>query len=544
MTSWMPEWLHLVFRVSLRLGLLLLVVFSLVASYYYHKASQFDLNKIAADQLHNKLIDCNGYPIVSSSAKRISHITKDDLPQHLVDALIAREDASFESHCGIDFRGLIRATVRNAKDLSFTQGASTLTMQLARNTYEIREKSLNRKFLEIALTLRIESHYSKPEIMAYYLNRIYFGSGCYGIEQAAQKYFKKPTRELDLSEAATLVGIIRGPHIFSPLRDLDAATEQRNQVLTRMVATDKIDNSLAQKITSQPLTLPQKGQSSQAGDSTTTNGYALKALDRHLNELLEKQSILSTNLTIQSSLDIEILHRCENDLKALLESAADPQLQAACVVLDHSTGGIRAIIGGADFTQSTFDRALDSKIDLGNAFSPFIYSAALERSKLPIKGKPVQTGKQLKSDEMVRIAKRFGFNSPFNNPDIFYGSGVTTPLELATAFAVLGNKGKRPHTFFVQRIISNDGTVIFSNSASNTPAVLEGTARETLKLLKRKKRTYLHTTDAFKGRALWSCATNDKLTAVLWLGYDQAQTVPNRKRLLKKMENTTYRWVN
>lgn len=544
MTSWMPEWLHLIFRVSLRLGLLCLVIFSLGAGYYYYKASQFDLSKVAEEQLQNTFIDCNGYPLQHSALNSQSLITKDDLPPHLVDALIAREDASFETHCGVDFKGLARATVRNAKDLSFTQGASTLSMQLARNTYEIRSKSLNRKFLEIALTLRIENHYSKPEIMAYYLNRIYFGSGCYGIEQASQKYFKKPTKDLNLSESATIVGIIRGPHIFSPLRNLEAATEQRNQVLDRMVAIDKIDHALGEKVKASALVLPKRASSNTGPQVPTTNGYAIKSLDRHLDELLEEESILGNGLTIQSSLDIAILHQCENSIKKLLHSTKDEELQVACVVLDHSTGAIRAIIGGRDFSQSTFNRALDGEMDLGDAFTPFIYSAALERSKLPIKGKPAQTGRQLKPEETIRIAKRFGLTREFNIEGLFYGSGATNPLELATAFSVLSNKGQRPHTYFVQNIIKRDGSILFSNSASSSPAVLEGTARETLKLLSKKNSTSLHTTDAFKGRSLWSCASQGKLTAVLWLGYDQPRPVPNRKKLLRQMEEITYQWVN
>ncbi|TAE87583.1 MAG: hypothetical protein EAZ81_13890 [Verrucomicrobia bacterium] len=135
-------------------------------------------------------------------------------------------------------RGLVRATLRNIKDKKFTQGASTLSMQLARNTYEIRAKSLHRKFLEIALTFRVEHHYSKKQIMAGYLNRIYFGVGAghYGIEDAAQQYFGKNVSRLNEAQCAMIIGIIRGPHIFSPWRDLDAAKEQRDQVLDRMIA--------------------------------------------------------------------------------------------------------------------------------------------------------------------------------------------------------------------------------------------------------------------------------------------------------------------
>src|SRR5690606_5231649 len=158
------------------------------------------------------------------------------LPDFLVKALQAREDARFFDHAGVDFRGLARATVRNLKDRDFTQGASTLTMQLARNTYDIRAKSLHRKFLEIALTLRIEARYSKDEIPAHYLTRIYSGAGAEDIEQAARTYCGRSVLALNESDCAMIAGIIRGPHIFSPLRDFEAALEQRDQTLARMVA--------------------------------------------------------------------------------------------------------------------------------------------------------------------------------------------------------------------------------------------------------------------------------------------------------------------
>lgn len=542
-TAWMPEWLRLTAKVCARLVIIGCILFSLLACYYFYQAKQFDLDKVAEEQLQNTLLDNTGTPLIGGNSAQSSLISKDDLPQHLVDALIAREDASFESHCGVDFKGLIRATLRNMKDMSFTQGASTLSMQLARNTYDIRAKSLNRKFLEIALTLRIEARYSKAEIMAYYLNRIYFGSGCYGIEQASQKYFKKPTRDLDLSESATLVGIIRGPHIFSPLRDLEAAEEQRNQVLDRMVAIEKLTATEAHAIASVRLALP-TNRKTKKNDALTVNGYAMKALDRHLNEILAEKDIRAGGLTITSSLNLESLNRCEKGIQTLITDSNITDIQAACVVIDHKSGAIRSLVGGVDIRKSAFNRALDSKIDLGDAFTPFIYATALERNKLPIKGKPAQTGKQLDAADTMRIAKRFGFSSPFNKDEIFYGSGTTTPLELATAFAVLSNKGQRPHTYFVENISTLEGDLLFSNSANHSPAIQPGSASETIKLLKTNKGTVQYTTYAFGGRALWSMASYKNLTAVLWLGFDQAKPVPNKSALLKKMHALTYQWVN
>ncbi|MFC5049791.1 transglycosylase domain-containing protein [Rubritalea spongiae] len=542
MTSWMPEWLQLCVRVAIRLFILGLIIFLLIAGYYGYRAQQFNLDKVAEQQQQNVLLDTSGLQLQLTNAKFQDCITQDDLPPHLIDALIAREDTNFQTHCGVDFKGLIRATLRNIKDMSFTQGASTLSMQLARNTYDIRAKSIDRKLLEIALTLRIEQHYNKEQIMAFYLNRIYFGSGCYGVEQASQKYFSKPTKDLNISESATLVGIIRGPHIFSPLRNLPAAQEQRDQVLDRMVDIGRLSPAEAKQIEDTPLTLHQSD--SESADTVRCNPYAMKALDRHLQEILAEKDVREGALTIQTTLSQQSIETAQQDIDQLLSENGDQELQVACVILNHATGAIHCIIGGKSYTHSPFNRALDSKIDLGNAFTPFIYAAALERSKPPIKGQPAQTGKQLDPNDMVGIAKRFGFKGPFNSEEIFYGSATCTPLELATAYATLANEGKRPHTYYIQEIKNRQGESIFKNTPSPKPAIQPGSAKATLDLLNNFQGITSHSTTAFGGRALWSMAKSGDLTAVLWLGYDQPEPVPNSSELIRKMRKITHSWVN
>ena len=180
-----------------------------IAIFYFYLALKFDLSEVAKIPERSTVLDRHGetYGLIHGERRRV--ITRDELPDVMVQALRAREDLRFYDHSGVDIKGLARATLRNIKDWSFTQGASTLTMQLARNSYDdMSAKSLHRKFLEIALTLRIEGRYSKDEILANYLNRIYFGSGCHGVEEAAQTYFGRPVSELNTGESAMLIGII------------------------------------------------------------------------------------------------------------------------------------------------------------------------------------------------------------------------------------------------------------------------------------------------------------------------------------------------
>ena len=197
--------------------LTLLVPILLAIGWYAYQASKYDLSKIEQMPARTVLVGRKGVEFGTIHGENRRLVEHDEIPEFLKTCLFAREDSRFLEHEGVDFMGLARATLRNLKDLDFTQGASTLSMQLARNTYDLREKkSLNRKFLEIALTYRVEAIFPKEEILTHYLNRIYFGAGCNGIEEAALTYFGIPTSQLNQGQSALLVGIIRAPHACSP----------------------------------------------------------------------------------------------------------------------------------------------------------------------------------------------------------------------------------------------------------------------------------------------------------------------------------------
>ena len=225
--------------------------------------------------------------------------TLDAIPEHLVEATLAAEDKRFFEHHGVDVMGLLRATQRNLRDRSFTQGASTLSMQLARNSYSMHQRSLHRKLLEIAITLRIESHYSKDEILTSYLNRIYFGSGCHGLDEAARTYFGIPASELTPNQCALLAGIIRAPHACSPLRNLKGALKQRDEVLDRMVDEEYITQENADSIRMGKLGLlsePNHG----------TGGIIAPLIRRHFEELLKDSDINDGGLVLKSTISAGI----------------------------------------------------------------------------------------------------------------------------------------------------------------------------------------------------------------------------------------------
>jgi penicillin-binding protein 1A len=555
--AWMPEWLRTALRWSLWAGLIFGGIGLLVAAFYFSKAGGYDLAQVGNLPARTTLLDRHGKELGSGGPNNRRLVTRDDIPDFLVNALRAREDARFFEHPGVDFRGLARATLRNLKDRQFTQGASTLSMQLARNTFEIREKSFHRKLLEIALTLRLESRYKKDEILAHYLNRIYFGAGCHGIEQAARSYFGKPTSALNEAESAMLVGIIRGPHIFSPFRDLDAARAQQSEVLARMKAEDMIDAAEVERIKAIPIVLVPQDQ------RVAERSYALEAIRKELQTILDQEDIRDGGLTVRTTLDGAWQQRLETDLSESLrkiersknwphpvhadyQAGAEPAyLQCSAVTLETKTGGILALIGGRDFLDSRFDRSSGARRDLGAAFEPWIAAAAAERGRLVLPGKPVQTGRQIGPKETIRIARRCGISGPFiETEDLFRGSAAATPMELATGLATLGNEGRRPRPFLVQSITSADGKTLFTARPDLTPAIGRQAAREAAALLAKTSGTRVHGGATGSGRDAWLARLGPKGSTAIWVGFDQPQRISSASQLDAVLEDLATRLGN
>lgn len=541
----MPGWLRTALRWSLWAGLAFAALGLVVGSYFFYRAARFDLAEVSQMPARTVVFDREGKELGGTggeSNRRL--VTRQDIPDFMVKALRAREDARFFDHCGVDFRGLARATVRNVRDGDFTQGASTLSMQLARNTFEIREKSIHRKLLEIALTLRLESRYTKDEILAHYLNRIYFGSGCHGVDQAARTYFGKPTARLNQAECAMLVGIIRGPHIFSPFRNFDAAKEQQAQVLARMKAMQFLDESGVERIKKMPVTLVPREQ------RTAERSYVLEAAREELQSILDEEDIRDGGLIVRTTIDSGWQMRLETDLSESLrkiESSKDwkypvhadhrpgkepAYLQCAAVTLETKTGAILALVGGRDFLDSRYDRSTGARRDLGAAFEPWIAAAAAERGRLVLPGKPVQTGRQIGPKETARIAKRCGITGPFlETEDLFRGSAAATPMELATGLATLGNEGKRPKPYLIESITAPDGKLLYQAKSSLTPAIGRQAAREAASLLESNSGTRVHGGATGSGRDAWLARLGPKGSTAIWVGFDQPQRISSAAKL-------------
>lgn len=525
--------------------------------FYYLKASNYDLDEVGKMPRENVYYDRSGKTIDLSGTGGIEIIKRAEVPDDLVHALISREDARFFEHGGVDFRGLARAMVRNLKDRDFTQGASTLTMQLARNTFEMRAKSLHRKALEIALTIRIEGRYSKDEILTSYLNRIYFGSGAYGIEQAAETYFGKSTRDLHPGECAMIAGIIRGPHVFSPLRNFDGAIEQRNQTLARMVDAGYISDERVEEIKAMEIVLNRKSR-----QNDVQRSYALQAVKRELETIMERENILLNGLNIHTTLNIGWQARLEEELNLAVKALENEKgwehksygqhemgmdadyLQYAAITSETKSGAILALIGGRDFSHSSYDRTY-AKRDLGSAFEPFVAAAAAERGKLVLAGKPVQTGRQIGAAEVRRLAKRCGISGPFlDTEDLFRGAVSATPLEMSVGLATLGNKGNKPRPHLIRKITDGEGNVLFQMKLKAQPALSKLAAEDAVSVLKNISGTRSFTGATGSERDAWVMRLGPSGSTAIWIGFDTPKKIAAEQRLNALLEEFVRRLGN
>lgn len=350
--------------------------------------------------LVTQVIDSEGLPVSEFFTERRTTIPLTQIPVDLRSAVMAIEDTDFYDHWGINLRAILRAAVANTMAGRVVQGGSTLTQQLAKTIYLSRKKTLDRKFKEMLLTLQIEHHYSKDEILQLYLNQIYFGGGAYGVEAASRLYFDKHAQELNLSECALLAGLIRSPNRYSPANSVEIATDRRATVLKRMQDLGFISEAEAKEANEIPI-------NATAGSFKAREApYFTEEVRKQLEPVYGNETLEQGGLTIQTTLDIHLQkiaekvledHLARYDAKfataTLNEYMADlqkstteqitistipPNIQGALIAMDVHTGAIRAMVGGRDFYKSQFNRAVQAKRQPGSSFKPFVYASALD----------------------------------------------------------------------------------------------------------------------------------------------------------------------
>ncbi len=309
-------------------------------------------------------------------------VALDEIPIQLRQAVIATEDRRFYEHAGLDWRGIARAIVKDIRAGGFKEGGSTITQQLAKVLFLTPEKTIVRKLKEAILALQIERRYRKDEILTLYLNQIYLGSGAYGVEAAANRYYDKHVWELDLAECALIAGLPKAPTLYSPLLNPSQALSRRATVLKSLLATGHITKEQYQRALEEPVRL------SSASSAGTGAGYFLSFIRPRLEEVLGENLLYRGGLTIQTTVKQDWQHVAEKALRKGLaalearhfgeESSEEPP-QGAVLILDVRTGMIRAMIGGRDYETSQFNRVTQAFRQPGSAFKPIIYAYALEK---------------------------------------------------------------------------------------------------------------------------------------------------------------------
>lgn len=378
---------------------------------YVKKAAEFDLNELKKMENASTIFDRNGREIGKILVENREVVPFTRISKNLVNAVIAAEDNRFYEHGGVDYMGMARAAVKNYQAGKIRQGASTVTQQLARNSFELRERTYERKIVEIYLSKRIEENFSKDQIMEYYLNRVYFGGGLYGCESAAKGYFGKAAADLSVGEAATLAGILKGPNTLSPWRNPKGAEQERNFVLGRMLELGKID----QKTFDQAKLLSFRVRAKKS--SSRGQSYALDLIRQRLTADLDFETAASAGYKIYTTLDADLQRTAEESLVRELArvettpgysnptladwkasrkanppaaegAPAKPEdlpdyLQGAVYALDSRTGGILVLVGGRDYSDSQYDRATDGLRPPGTAFTPFVFAAGFQQNVFP-----------------------------------------------------------------------------------------------------------------------------------------------------------------
>ena len=378
-----------------------------VASTLNEEAKTFDLSQLEQMESASVILDRNDKIFGQIYVENRETIPYDQIPRDLVNAVVSMEDNKFYQHGGYDLFGIVRAALKNFTAGHVRQGASTITQQLARNSFSLKEKTFRRKLLEIFLSRRIEERFGKQKIMELYLNRIYFGGGLYGAEAASRGYFGKAARDMTLAECATLAGLIKSPNKLSPWGDKVLSRDARNVALGRMRDLGFITRGQCETAQAEDIRIGSR-QSAQgqtyAVDYIRQQVIAAVGWDRAMNE----------GYRIHTTIDAELQKVGEESLKAELNeveqhsgyshptyeayatryrnakqlnvpnvTTAPDYLQGALIALDNQTAGILVLVGGRDFEHNQFDRALQARRPAGTAIKPFVYATAFENGLFP-----------------------------------------------------------------------------------------------------------------------------------------------------------------
>lgn len=451
-----------------------------------------------------KIVSVDGSLVANRGMTGGEAVGLHEMSPYIPQAVMAIEDRRFYSHFGVDPIGLARAVFTNVVGRRFTQGGSTLTQQLAKNLFLKPDRTLERKVQEVLLALWLEHEHTKDQILEMYLNRVYFGSGAYGVEAASRRYFGKSARDVTLAEAALLAGLLKAPSRLSPARDPKAAEARAQLVLGAMRQEGMIGDKELSTAMSAPATRA-------ASFWTGSENYVA---DRIMEELPGLIGDVGTDIVVDTTVDLTLQKLAETSIRRLIDDSGKKLnvSQGALVSIDNS-GAVRAMVGGYDYANSQFDRASEARRQPGSAFKPFVYLAAMEQGRTPDSTRvdaPIRIGKwtpenyngkyygkvtlatalakslnsvaaqlamEVGPGSVVEVAHRMGIESSLQaNTSLALGTSEVTPLELTAAYVPFANGGYRPQVHFISRITTTEGKVLYANAGNGSPRVISSEA--------------------------------------------------------------------
>lgn len=536
----------------------------------------------------SEIYDVSGKLATKLFIENRSPVPLSRVPDHLQLAVISIEDPRFYRHFGIDPFGIARALVRNIMAGRIVQGGSTITQQLARNLYLTQERTLSRKLRELFLTLQLESRFAKTEILEMYLNQIYFGFGAYGVEAASELYFGKPVDQLTLAEGALLAGMPGAPEVFSPFRNPGLAQSRRNLVLDRMAELGKLPAAVA--ATAKEEEVKAAGRPVPHRTSYFIDFVMKEVRDRHPD--LERD-ILRGGYRIYTTMDLRMQEAAEDAFaNFVIEGTPDkrgiPQPQGALVAIDPRNGYVKALVGGRNPENPTYNRAVQARRQPGSAFKPFLYAAVLSggftavdqqlceyvsfpgasaeeryvptdytgggrrppyhnramgiREAIEISDNvvAVKWASTVGPEQVVNFARAMGIESPLEpSLPIALGTSEVTPLEMATAYAPFANMGWRVKPLAIRRLVGPSGQVVEENRPTAWKVIDEGVAfiltdimkgvltrgtAANLGTLDRPAAAKTGTTD--ESDDAWFIGYTPDLVTAIWVGNDTPSPLP------------------
>ncbi|SDR25923.1 PBP1A family penicillin-binding protein [Pseudovibrio sp. Tun.PSC04-5.I4] len=544
------------------LGIWGIVIVGVILAYYAAHLPPASQWAVPQRPPNVRIVSANGTLIANRGDTGGEAVRLEQLPKYLPEAVMAIEDRRFRYHFGIDPIGLARAAFINYRSGRTVQGGSTLTQQLAKNLFLKPERTMQRKMQEVVMALWLEWNYSKDEIMEMYLNRVYLGAGAYGVDAASRVYFGKSARLISLAEAATIAGLLKAPSRYAPTRNPARAEGRAQVVITAMYNAGFITQGDAKNVLFNPAHVV---TSSNGGSGNYVADYVMELLPGFVGSIGE-------DIIVDTTIDWDMQQAAATALSTrIAESRREFNVSQGAVVTLNRSGAVRALVGGANYRESQFNRAVYARRQPGSAFKPFVYLAALERGLSPgtirkdarvtyrgwtpknytkryygdvtltqalafsINTVAARLAHEVGPANVAKTARRLGITSALkSNPSIALGTSEVTPLEIAAAYVPFSNGGYGVVPHVVRQIRNEKGEVLYRRKGDGTGRVIRGDKLSEINTMMAQtvyagtgKRALLAgrpaggktgTTQGYKDA--WFIGYTGSLTTAVWLGND------------------------